>query len=72
MALPESAGGDGASLVDLTLVAREIGRAVAPAPWIDHVCAIRLLAGSAHWSPATSRRSALVALDREDAGWVAG
>ena len=39
MALPESAGGDGASLVDLTLVAEEIGRAVAPAPWIDHVCA---------------------------------
>lgn len=44
MALPESAGGDGASLVDLTLVAEEIGRALAPVPWIDHVCAARLLA----------------------------
>ncbi|AGZ49886.1 acyl-CoA dehydrogenase family protein [Mycobacterium kansasii] len=44
MALPESAGGDGATLVDLTLVAEEIGRSLAPVPWIDHVCATRLLA----------------------------
>jgi alkylation response protein AidB-like acyl-CoA dehydrogenase len=44
MALPESCGGDGATLVDLTLVAEEIGRALAPIPWIDHVCAARLLA----------------------------
>ncbi|MGX9673436.1 acyl-CoA dehydrogenase family protein [Mycobacterium sp. HM-7] len=43
MAVPESAGGDGATLVDLTLVAEEIGRVVAPVPWIDHVCAARLL-----------------------------
>lgn len=45
MALPESAGGDGATLVDLTLVAEEIGRSLAPVPWIDHVVAARLLAG---------------------------
>jgi len=45
MAVPESAGGDGATLVDLTLVAEEIGRSIAPVPWIDHVCAARLLAG---------------------------
>ncbi len=45
MAVPESAGGDGATLVDLTLVAEEIGRCIAPVPWIDHVCAARLLAG---------------------------
>src|ERR1700729_3186753 len=45
MALPESSGGDGATLVDLTLVAEEIGRSLAPVPWIDHVCAARLLAG---------------------------
>ena len=45
MALPESCGGDGATLVDLTLVAEEIGRSLAPVPWIDHVCAARLLAG---------------------------
>jgi alkylation response protein AidB-like acyl-CoA dehydrogenase len=44
MALPESSGGDGATLVDLTLVAEEIGRSLAPVPWIDHVCAARLLA----------------------------
>ncbi len=43
MALPESVGGDGATLVDLTLVAEEIGRALAPVPWIDHVVAARLL-----------------------------
>ncbi|TCN49773.1 alkylation response protein AidB-like acyl-CoA dehydrogenase [Rhodococcus sp. SMB37] len=44
MALPEEAGGDGATLVDLTLVAEEVGRYLAPVPWIDHVCAARLLA----------------------------
>jgi alkylation response protein AidB-like acyl-CoA dehydrogenase len=44
MAVPESAGGDGATLVDLTLVAEEIGRSLAPVPWIDHVAAARLLA----------------------------
>lgn len=43
MALPESCRGDGATLVDLTLVAEEIGRSLAPVPWIDHVCAARLL-----------------------------
>ena len=43
MALPESVGGDGATLVDLTLVAEEIGRSLAPVPWIDHICAARLL-----------------------------
>ena len=36
-------GGDGATLVDLTLVAEEVGRSLAPVPWIDHVCAARLL-----------------------------
>jgi alkylation response protein AidB-like acyl-CoA dehydrogenase len=44
MALPEACGGDEATLVDLTLVAEEIGRSLAPVPWIDHVCATRLLA----------------------------
>ena len=51
MALPESAGGDGATLVDLTLVAEEIGRSLAPVPWIDHVCAARLLARLGAWQP---------------------
>ncbi|OPX12767.1 acyl-CoA dehydrogenase family protein [Mycobacterium sp. AT1] len=44
MALPESCGGDDATLVDLTLVSEEIGRSIAPVPWIDHVVATRLLA----------------------------
>ncbi|MGW4365854.1 acyl-CoA dehydrogenase family protein [Nocardia takedensis] len=44
MALPESVGGDEATLVDLTLVAEELGRAVAPLPLIDHIAAARLLA----------------------------
>ncbi len=43
MAIGEAAGGDGATLVDLTLVAEELGRVLAPVPWIDHVCAARLL-----------------------------
>jgi alkylation response protein AidB-like acyl-CoA dehydrogenase len=44
MALPEACGGDGATLVDLTLVAEELGRVLAPVPWLDHVCAARLVA----------------------------
>lgn len=44
MALPETVGGDGATLVDLTLVAEELGRSLAPVPWIDHVVPARLLA----------------------------
>jgi alkylation response protein AidB-like acyl-CoA dehydrogenase len=59
MALPESSGGDGATLVDLTLVAEELGRSLAPVPWIDHVCAARLLAS-------------LGALDTETAGVANG
>ncbi|MEE2058533.1 acyl-CoA dehydrogenase family protein [Rhodococcus artemisiae] len=43
MALPEDLDGDGATLVDLTIIAEEIGRTLAPVPWIDHVCASRLL-----------------------------
>lgn len=44
MALPESSGGDEAALVELTLLAEQIGRSLAPVPWMDHVCAARLLA----------------------------
>ena len=63
MALPESSGGDGATLVDLTLVAEELGRAIAPVPWIDHVCAARLLArlGTADADVVNGKQ--LVALD---------
>ena len=44
MALPDTVGGDGATLVDLSLVAEEIGRSLAPVPWIDHTCTARLIA----------------------------
>jgi alkylation response protein AidB-like acyl-CoA dehydrogenase len=63
MALPESVGGDGATLVDLTLVAEEIGRALAPVPWIDHVCAARLLARLDALNPDAVSGKQIVALD---------
>lgn len=59
MALPDAVGGDGATMVDLTLVAEELGRVLAPVPWIEHVCAARLLAR-------------LGALDGDTAGVVTG
>lgn len=43
MALPEALGGDDAGLVDLVLVAEELGRAAAPVCWVDHVAASRAL-----------------------------
>jgi alkylation response protein AidB-like acyl-CoA dehydrogenase len=61
MALPESCGGDGATLVDLTLVAEELGRSLAPVPWIDHVCAARLLASLGALDAATAPEMATVA-----------
>ena len=64
MALPESAGGDGATLVDLTLVAEEIGRSLASVPWIDHVVAARLLARlGALDSPEIVQGTQIVGLD---------
>src|SRR3979411_429212 len=75
MALPESSGGDGATLVDLTLVSEEIGRALAPVPWIAQVCAARLLArggaldtGADYTSDVVNGKQ-LVALDpQQDSG----
>lgn len=61
MALPESAGGDGATLVDLTLVAEELGRTIAPVPWIDHVCAARLLARLGGLEPGADEAADIVA-----------
>ena len=63
MALPESVGGDGATLVDLTLVAEEIGRSLAPVPWIDHVCTARLLARLGALQADVVSGKQLVALD---------
>ena len=47
MSLPASVGGDEATLVDMTLVAEESGRALAPVPLVSQVVATRLLARSA-------------------------
>ncbi|MBB3601879.1 alkylation response protein AidB-like acyl-CoA dehydrogenase [Mycolicibacterium sp. BK556] len=63
MGVPESAGGDGATLVDLTLVAEELGRSLAPVPWIDHVCAARLLAELGALSDEIMSGSQIVGLD---------
>jgi alkylation response protein AidB-like acyl-CoA dehydrogenase len=63
MALPESVGGDGATLVDLTLVVEEIGRSLAPVPWIEQVCAARLLARLGAAEPDVVQGKRLVAFD---------
>lgn len=68
MALPESVGGDGATLVDLALVAEEIGRSLAPVPWIDHVCAARLLAGLGTAEPDVVSGNRLVGFDPHQDG----
>jgi alkylation response protein AidB-like acyl-CoA dehydrogenase len=44
MAVPEGAGGWGAELIDLTLVAELLGQSCAPAPVIENQVAARLLA----------------------------
>lgn len=44
MAVPEAADGWGAGLLDLALVAEQVGRAAAPAPVVDTQVAARLLA----------------------------
>ncbi|KUI03831.1 acyl-CoA dehydrogenase [Mycolicibacterium acapulense] len=63
MALPEDVGGDGATLVDLTLVAEEIGRSLAPVPWIDHVSAARLLGRFGATAPDIVSGTQIVGLD---------
>ncbi|MDT5164280.1 MAG: hypothetical protein QOC88_1174 [Mycobacterium sp.] len=65
MALPDFVGGDGATLVDLTLVAEEIGRSLAPVPWIDHVCSARLLARLGSVEPDVVSGRQLVAFDAQ-------
>jgi alkylation response protein AidB-like acyl-CoA dehydrogenase len=46
MGLPERAGGDGAGLLDLVLVAEQYGRHLAPVPFVECAAAGRLLAQS--------------------------
>jgi alkylation response protein AidB-like acyl-CoA dehydrogenase len=44
MGMPSEAGGDGGGLIELALVAEQIGRLLAPVPFIESVVAARLLA----------------------------
>lgn len=44
MAVPEASGGWGATMLDLALVAEQVGRFLAPAPIIESQVAVRLLA----------------------------
>jgi alkylation response protein AidB-like acyl-CoA dehydrogenase len=44
ISVPESAGGDGAGLVELVLAGIEIGRTAAPVPLLDQVVALRAFA----------------------------
>lgn len=43
LAIPEEQGGSGASLVELTIVAEEFGRALVPLPWLSSVIAAEVL-----------------------------
>jgi alkylation response protein AidB-like acyl-CoA dehydrogenase len=57
MGVPEESGGDGAGLVELVLVAEQLGSVLAPVPLIDALTAARLLAragASASASPGVS------------------
>jgi alkylation response protein AidB-like acyl-CoA dehydrogenase len=59
MAVPEARGGWGASVLDLALVAEQLGRALAPAPVIEAQVAARLLA-AAGTGPAGDRLGAVL------------
>jgi alkylation response protein AidB-like acyl-CoA dehydrogenase len=63
MGLPEDRGGSGSSLVDLTLVAEEYGRVLAPVPLVEAITAVRLLSrvdGGASLIPDASAGSKIV------------
>jgi alkylation response protein AidB-like acyl-CoA dehydrogenase len=47
MGLPEAAGGDGIGLTELAVVAEQVGRCLAPVPYIEAVTAARLVAAHA-------------------------
>jgi alkylation response protein AidB-like acyl-CoA dehydrogenase len=63
MAVPEAHGGWGASLVDLALVAEQVGRAIAPAPLLEAQVAARLL-GAVQSQAATDALAAAIAGDQ--------
>jgi alkylation response protein AidB-like acyl-CoA dehydrogenase len=66
MGVPLGDGGDGAGMVELVLAAEEVGRSVAPVPFVDTVVAARLLArcGAAAqpWCEATIAGTKLVTI----------
>ncbi len=74
MAVSEAEGGDGATLVDLTLIAEEVGRSLAPVPWIDHVVSARLLArlGALSGDDEIISGSRILALDAAGSNGAAG
>ncbi|HLG93100.1 MAG TPA: acyl-CoA dehydrogenase, partial [Acidimicrobiales bacterium] len=71
--LPEEAGGQGYGLAELAVVAEELGRAVAPGPFLPTVAAGALLAEAA---PAEGRSELLASLASGEApaavAWLAG
>jgi alkylation response protein AidB-like acyl-CoA dehydrogenase len=66
MGVPESAGGDGAGLLELLLVVEEAGRRAAPVPLIEAIVAGRLLAetssGLSDWLPGLTAGTKVVTL----------
>ncbi|MGH2811745.1 MAG: acyl-CoA dehydrogenase family protein [Actinomycetota bacterium] len=54
LGIPESYGGAGSSLLDVALLAEEMGRALVPAPWFSTVC----LAGEAIAATGTEEQKA--------------
>jgi alkylation response protein AidB-like acyl-CoA dehydrogenase len=69
MGVPEDHDGDGAGLMELAIVAEEVGRAAAPVPFVDTVVAARVLASVEGAGPA----AALAAILDEgaSAAWIA-
>jgi alkylation response protein AidB-like acyl-CoA dehydrogenase len=62
MGVPEASGGGGAGLLEMALVAEELGRRLAPVPFVEASVAARLLAGA----------GAKTALERVlDGSWIA-
>jgi alkylation response protein AidB-like acyl-CoA dehydrogenase len=66
MGVPEDAGGDGAGLLELSLLAEEFGRRVAPVPLVEAVVTARLLARAmasrSPWVAGTASGDRLVTL----------
>lgn len=46
LGVPESAGGEGGGLVDLSVVVEALGRTVTPTPWVAHAVATQLALGA--------------------------